>query len=96
MFQFRNILVLSSVGILLCLFLGKSQNDVNISRSIIHSTVKRTSSSEHVGPNNRKDSGVDSKSNRTRTGSTGSNSSGKKTTEKYENLYIFGLCAHVI
>uniref|UniRef100_A0A8C1BJ12 EMAP like 1 n=1 Tax=Cyprinus carpio carpio TaxID=630221 RepID=A0A8C1BJ12_CYPCA len=47
------------------------------------STVKRTSSSEQVGPNNRKDSGVDSKSNRTRAGSTGSNSSGKKATEKY-------------
>ncbi|KAL1258339.1 hypothetical protein QQF64_011583 [Cirrhinus molitorella] len=46
------------------------------------STVKRTSSSEQVGPNNRKDSGVDSKSNRTRAGSTGSNSSGKKATEK--------------
>ncbi|XP_016140538.1 echinoderm microtubule-associated protein-like 1 [Sinocyclocheilus grahami] len=44
-------------------------------------TVKRTNSSEQVGPNNRKDSGVDSKSNRTRAGSTGSNSSGKKATE---------------
>uniref|UniRef100_A0A673MEB2 Echinoderm microtubule-associated protein-like 1 n=1 Tax=Sinocyclocheilus rhinocerous TaxID=307959 RepID=A0A673MEB2_9TELE len=50
------------------------------------STVKRTSSSEQVGPNNRKDSGVDSKSNRTRAGSTGSNSSGKKATEKYSVL----------
>ncbi|KTG04982.1 hypothetical protein cypCar_00001221 [Cyprinus carpio] len=60
------------------------------------STVKRTSSSEQVGPNNRKDSGVDSKSNRTRAGSTGSNSSGKKATENYgyrgrdcrSNLYL--------
>uniref|UniRef100_A0A8C2D7N8 EMAP like 1 n=1 Tax=Cyprinus carpio TaxID=7962 RepID=A0A8C2D7N8_CYPCA len=55
------------------------------------STVKRTSSSEQVGPNNRKDSGVDSKSNRTRAGSTGSNSSGKKATEKYVNKYAYML-----
>uniref|UniRef100_A0A673MDC4 Echinoderm microtubule-associated protein-like 1 n=1 Tax=Sinocyclocheilus rhinocerous TaxID=307959 RepID=A0A673MDC4_9TELE len=55
------------------------------------STVKRTSSSEQVGPNNRKDSGVDSKSNRTRAGSTGSNSSGKKATEKYVNEYVYML-----
>ncbi|XP_039524725.1 echinoderm microtubule-associated protein-like 1 isoform X6 [Pimephales promelas] len=53
------------------------------------STVKRTSSSEHVGPNNRKDSGADSKSNRTRTGSTGSNSSGKKTTENKQREPVF-------
>ncbi|XP_021322904.2 echinoderm microtubule-associated protein-like 1 isoform X3 [Danio rerio] len=53
------------------------------------STVKRTSSSEHVGPNNRKDSGVDSKNNRTRAGSTGSNSSGKKTTETKQREPVF-------
>ncbi|XP_056332748.1 echinoderm microtubule-associated protein-like 1 isoform X5 [Danio aesculapii] len=53
------------------------------------STVKRTSSSEHVGPNNRKDSGVDSKNNRTRAGSTGSNSSGKKTTENKQREPVF-------
>ncbi|ROL44990.1 Echinoderm microtubule-associated protein-like 1, partial [Anabarilius grahami] len=53
------------------------------------STVKRTSSSEHVGPNNRKDSGVDSKNNRTRTGSTGSNSSGKKATENKQREPVF-------
>uniref|UniRef100_A0AAR2JQI3 HELP domain-containing protein n=1 Tax=Pygocentrus nattereri TaxID=42514 RepID=A0AAR2JQI3_PYGNA len=47
----------------------------------ILSTVKRTSSSEQVGPTSRKDSGGDAKSNRTRTGSTGSNSSGKRASE---------------
>uniref|UniRef100_A0A8C0YK64 EMAP like 1 n=3 Tax=Cyprinus carpio TaxID=7962 RepID=A0A8C0YK64_CYPCA len=52
-------------------------------------TVKRTSSSEQVGPNNRKDSGVDSKSNRTRAGSTGSNSSGKKATENKQREPVF-------
>ncbi|KTF88448.1 hypothetical protein cypCar_00005501 [Cyprinus carpio] len=66
------------------------------------STVKRTSSSEQVGPNNRKDSGVDSKSNRTRAGSTGSNSSGKKATENKQREPVFSAgesqvsCAHVI
>uniref|UniRef100_A0A672IFP0 Uncharacterized protein n=1 Tax=Salarias fasciatus TaxID=181472 RepID=A0A672IFP0_SALFA len=40
------------------------------------STVRRTNSNEHVGTLSRKDSG-DSKGNRTRAGSTGSNSSGK-------------------
>ncbi|XP_052437337.1 echinoderm microtubule-associated protein-like 1 isoform X1 [Carassius gibelio] len=53
------------------------------------STVKRTSSSEQVGPNNRKDSGVDSKNNRTRAGSTGSNSSGKKATENKQREPVF-------
>ncbi|RXN17154.1 echinoderm microtubule-associated -like 1 isoform X2 [Labeo rohita] len=52
------------------------------------STVKRTSSSEQVGPNNRKDSG-DSRSNRTRAGSTGSNSSGKKATENKQREPVF-------
>uniref|UniRef100_A0A671NBW1 Echinoderm microtubule-associated protein-like 1 n=1 Tax=Sinocyclocheilus anshuiensis TaxID=1608454 RepID=A0A671NBW1_9TELE len=56
---------------------------------ICYVTVKRTSSSEQVGPNNRKDSGVDSKSNRTRAGSTGSNSSGKKATENKQREPVF-------
>ncbi|XP_052009716.1 LOW QUALITY PROTEIN: echinoderm microtubule-associated protein-like 1 [Xyrauchen texanus] len=53
------------------------------------STVKRTSSSEHVGPNNRKDSGTDSKNNRTRTGSTGSSSSGKRASESKQREPVF-------
>lgn len=42
------------------------------------STVRRANSNEHMGTLTRKDSG-ESKGNRTRTGSTGSNSSGKKS-----------------
>ncbi|XP_031436188.1 echinoderm microtubule-associated protein-like 1 isoform X5 [Clupea harengus] len=46
------------------------------------STVKRTSSSEHVGTQGRKESSGDARgNNRTRAGSTGSNSSGKKASE---------------
>ncbi|XP_047466632.1 echinoderm microtubule-associated protein-like 1 isoform X10 [Mugil cephalus] len=45
------------------------------------STVRRASSNEHVGTLTRKDSG-DSKNNRTRAGSTGSNSSGKRSESK--------------
>ncbi|XP_040916204.1 echinoderm microtubule-associated protein-like 1 isoform X6 [Toxotes jaculatrix] len=45
------------------------------------STVRRTNSNEHVGTLTRKDSG-DSKGNRTRAGSTGSNSSGKRSDSK--------------
>ncbi|XP_029316951.1 echinoderm microtubule-associated protein-like 1 isoform X9 [Cottoperca gobio] len=45
------------------------------------STVRRANSNEHVGTLSRKDSG-DSKGNRTRAGSTGSNSSGKKSDSK--------------
>uniref|UniRef100_A0A673MDW6 Echinoderm microtubule-associated protein-like 1 n=1 Tax=Sinocyclocheilus rhinocerous TaxID=307959 RepID=A0A673MDW6_9TELE len=83
----RNVLSLRSVlAILLCLLI---LNDIKILPFIIHSTVKRTSSSEQVGPNNRKDSGVDSKSNRTRAGSTGSNSSGKKATENKQREPVF-------
>ncbi|KAA0711249.1 Echinoderm microtubule-associated protein-like 1 [Triplophysa tibetana] len=52
------------------------------------STVKRTSSSEHVGPNSRKDS-FDSKTNRTHAGSTGSNSSGKKATDNKQREPVF-------
>ncbi|XP_073668342.1 echinoderm microtubule-associated protein-like 1 isoform X4 [Paramisgurnus dabryanus] len=52
-----------------------------------HSTVKRTNSSEQVGPK-RKDS-VDSKTNRTRAGSIGSNASGKKVTETKQREPVF-------
>ncbi|XP_061095367.1 echinoderm microtubule-associated protein-like 1 isoform X3 [Conger conger] len=45
------------------------------------STVKRTRSSERMGLLARKDSTGESKSNRTRSGSTGSNSSAKRTSE---------------
>nr|XP_057946177.1 echinoderm microtubule-associated protein-like 1 isoform X3 [Doryrhamphus excisus] len=45
------------------------------------STVRRANSNEHVGSLTRKDSG-DSKGNRTRAGSTGSNSSGKRSDSK--------------
>ncbi|MGH0176371.1 UNVERIFIED_CONTAM: hypothetical protein FKN15_072687 [Acipenser sinensis] len=58
-------------------------------------TVKRAGSTERVGSMRRESSG-DPKSNRTRTGSTSSNSSGKKTIESYgyrgrdcrSNLYL--------
>uniref|UniRef100_A0A8C9SDQ3 EMAP like 1 n=1 Tax=Scleropages formosus TaxID=113540 RepID=A0A8C9SDQ3_SCLFO len=45
------------------------------------STVKRTSSSERMGSIQRKESIGDSKSSRTRAGSTSSNSSGKRSSE---------------
>ncbi|XP_032355373.1 echinoderm microtubule-associated protein-like 1 isoform X11 [Etheostoma spectabile] len=45
------------------------------------STVRRANSNEHVGTLTRRDSG-DSKGNRTRAGSTGSNSSGKRSDSK--------------
>ncbi|KAJ8399479.1 hypothetical protein AAFF_G00411910 [Aldrovandia affinis] len=45
------------------------------------STVKRTNSSERMGPLARKESTGESRGNRTRSGSTGSNSSGKRTSE---------------
>ncbi|KAK3537607.1 hypothetical protein QTP70_017003 [Hemibagrus guttatus] len=53
------------------------------------STVKRTSSSEHVGPSSRKEGGSEAKSNRTRTASTGSNSSGKRTSESKQKEPVF-------
>ncbi|XP_063040527.1 echinoderm microtubule-associated protein-like 1 isoform X2 [Engraulis encrasicolus] len=53
----------------------------DVSAPATKSTVKRTSSTEHVGPQGRKDSGGDARGNRTRAGSTGSNSSGKKASE---------------
>ncbi|KAM6973680.1 echinoderm microtubule-associated protein-like 1 isoform 4-T4 [Aplochiton taeniatus] len=52
------------------------------------STVRRANSNEHVGTLTRKDSG-DSKSNRTRAGSTGSNSSGKRTSESKQKDPVF-------
>ncbi|XP_019940748.2 echinoderm microtubule-associated protein-like 1 isoform X11 [Paralichthys olivaceus] len=51
------------------------------STSANKSTVRRANSNEHMGTLTRKDSG-DSKGNRTRAGSTGSNSSGKKSDSK--------------
>uniref|UniRef100_A0A3B1JR71 EMAP like 1 n=1 Tax=Astyanax mexicanus TaxID=7994 RepID=A0A3B1JR71_ASTMX len=53
------------------------------------STVKRTSSSEQVGPTSRKDSAGDAKNNRTRTGSTGSNSSSKRSSESKQREPVF-------
>ncbi|PWA16263.1 hypothetical protein CCH79_00004394 [Gambusia affinis] len=47
----------------------------------LQTTVRRANSNEHVGTLTRKDSG-DSKGNRTRAGSTGSNSSGKRSDSK--------------
>uniref|UniRef100_A0A8C7YNS4 EMAP like 1 n=1 Tax=Oryzias sinensis TaxID=183150 RepID=A0A8C7YNS4_9TELE len=52
------------------------------------STVRRANSNEHVGTLTRKDSG-DAKGNRTRAGSTGSNSSGKRN-EGYVKMYLKG------
>ncbi|MED6251369.1 hypothetical protein ATANTOWER_029558 [Ataeniobius toweri] len=51
------------------------------SPAINKSTVRRASSNEHVGTLTRKDSG-DSKGNRNRAGSTGSNSSSKRSDSK--------------
>ncbi|XP_077587191.1 echinoderm microtubule-associated protein-like 1 isoform X2 [Stigmatopora nigra] len=51
------------------------------SAGLTRSTVRRANSNEHVGSLTRKDSG-DSKGNRTRAGSTGSNSSGKRSDSK--------------
>lgn len=56
-----------------------SRKDSNAPAS--KSTVRRANSNEHVGTLTRKDSG-DSKGNRTRAGSTGSNSSGKRSDSK--------------
>ncbi|XP_035388969.1 echinoderm microtubule-associated protein-like 1 isoform X2 [Electrophorus electricus] len=55
----------------------------------LYSTVRRTSSSEQVGPASRKEGGVDAKSNRTRTGSIGSNSSGKRASESKQREPVF-------
>uniref|UniRef100_A0A7N8XA41 EMAP like 1 n=1 Tax=Mastacembelus armatus TaxID=205130 RepID=A0A7N8XA41_9TELE len=52
------------------------------------STVRRTNSNEHMGTLTRKDSG-DSKGNRGRAGSTGSNSSGKRK-EGYVKMFLKG------
>ncbi|XP_061698832.1 echinoderm microtubule-associated protein-like 1 isoform X8 [Syngnathoides biaculeatus] len=56
-----------------------SRKDTSAASS--RSTVRRANSNEHVGSLTRKDSG-DSKGNRTRAGSTGSNSSGKRSDSK--------------
>ncbi|XP_061742370.1 echinoderm microtubule-associated protein-like 1 isoform X2 [Nerophis ophidion] len=60
------------------------------------STVRRANSNEHVGSLTRKDSG-DSKGNRTRAGSTGSNSSGKRSDSKQRDpVFNAGKsCSHV-
>ncbi|XP_029316950.1 echinoderm microtubule-associated protein-like 1 isoform X8 [Cottoperca gobio] len=63
---------------------SKSLSSLSRSTRILYlplSTVRRANSNEHVGTLSRKDSG-DSKGNRTRAGSTGSNSSGKKSDSK--------------
>ncbi|XP_053191092.1 echinoderm microtubule-associated protein-like 1 isoform X1 [Scomber japonicus] len=52
------------------------------------STVRRANSNEHVGTLTRKDSG-DSKGNRTRAGSTGSNSSGKRSDRYKQRDPVF-------
>ncbi|KAJ8291121.1 hypothetical protein GJAV_G00021630 [Gymnothorax javanicus] len=53
------------------------------------STVKRTSSSERMGFIGRKESAGDSRSNRARSGSTGSNSSSKRTSESKPKDPVF-------
>uniref|UniRef100_A0A3B3QNP6 EMAP like 1 n=1 Tax=Paramormyrops kingsleyae TaxID=1676925 RepID=A0A3B3QNP6_9TELE len=53
------------------------------------STVKRTSSTERMGTLTRKESIGDTKSSRTRAGSTGSNSSGKRTSESKQKEPVF-------
>ncbi|XP_048830553.1 echinoderm microtubule-associated protein-like 1 isoform X5 [Brienomyrus brachyistius] len=53
------------------------------------STVKRTSSTERMGTLTRKESTGDAKSSRTRAGSTGSNSSGKRTSESKPKEPVF-------
>uniref|UniRef100_A0A669BW25 EMAP like 1 n=1 Tax=Oreochromis niloticus TaxID=8128 RepID=A0A669BW25_ORENI len=58
------------------------------SRKDTSATVRRANSNEQMGTLNRKDSG-DSKGNRTRAGSTGSNSSGKRK-EGYVKMYLKG------
>uniref|UniRef100_A0A8C9YI12 EMAP like 1 n=1 Tax=Sander lucioperca TaxID=283035 RepID=A0A8C9YI12_SANLU len=50
-------------------------------RVLLTLTVRRANSNEHVGTLTRRDSG-DAKGNRTRAGSTGSNSSGKRSDSK--------------
>ncbi|XP_032355364.1 echinoderm microtubule-associated protein-like 1 isoform X3 [Etheostoma spectabile] len=63
---------------------SKSLSCLPLSTRILYlplSTVRRANSNEHVGTLTRRDSG-DSKGNRTRAGSTGSNSSGKRSDSK--------------
>ncbi|KAM4723950.1 echinoderm microtubule-associated protein-like 1 isoform 2-T2 [Anableps anableps] len=58
------------------------------------STVRRANSNEHVGTLSRKDSG-DSKGNRTRAGSTGSNSSSKRSDSKQRDPVFNAGMRHV-
>ncbi|XP_028421054.1 echinoderm microtubule-associated protein-like 1 isoform X7 [Perca flavescens] len=63
---------------------SKSLSYLPLSTRILYlplSTVRRANSNEHVGTLTRRDSG-DAKGNRTRAGSTGSNSSGKRSDSK--------------
>ncbi|XP_031135114.1 echinoderm microtubule-associated protein-like 1 isoform X8 [Sander lucioperca] len=63
---------------------SKSLSSLPVSTRILYlplSTVRRANSNEHVGTLTRRDSG-DAKGNRTRAGSTGSNSSGKRSDSK--------------
>uniref|UniRef100_A0A8D2ZG05 EMAP like 1 n=1 Tax=Scophthalmus maximus TaxID=52904 RepID=A0A8D2ZG05_SCOMX len=60
----------------------------SLSPTVALSTVRRANSNEHVGTLTRKDLG-DSKGNRTRAGSTGSNSSGKRK-EGYVKMFLKG------
>ncbi|KAA8582174.1 hypothetical protein FQN60_008914 [Etheostoma spectabile] len=63
---------------------SRKDSSTTASKRILYlplSTVRRANSNEHVGTLTRRDSG-DSKGNRTRAGSTGSNSSGKRSDSK--------------
>ncbi|XP_076833615.1 echinoderm microtubule-associated protein-like 1 isoform X4 [Brachyhypopomus gauderio] len=64
-----------------------SKRDSNISAT--KSTVRRVSSSEQVGPANRKEGGAEIRSGRTRTGSIGSNSGGKRASESKQREPVF-------
>ncbi|XP_076833613.1 echinoderm microtubule-associated protein-like 1 isoform X2 [Brachyhypopomus gauderio] len=55
----------------------------------LYSTVRRVSSSEQVGPANRKEGGAEIRSGRTRTGSIGSNSGGKRASESKQREPVF-------
>ncbi|MGH0178724.1 UNVERIFIED_CONTAM: hypothetical protein FKN15_018677 [Acipenser sinensis] len=61
---------------------------LQIERQALEGTVKRAGSTERVGPMRRESPG-DPKSSRTRTGSTSSNSSGKKTSESKPKDPVF-------
>ncbi|XP_067098861.1 echinoderm microtubule-associated protein-like 1 isoform X1 [Osmerus mordax] len=70
---------------------NKSLSSVSGSTRLLYvplSTVRRANSNEHVGAGTRKDNG-DGKNNRTRAGSTGSNSSGKRASESKPKEPVF-------